>query len=302
MQENTYTYLPPETLDTLKNVEFVARSLVEGAMLGLHRSPYRGFSSEFAEYRKYSPGDSIRYIDWKTYARSDRYYIKCFNEETNLKSYMLLDTSNSMAMSGADKAKSPAKFNYACYLAAAFMYLAHKQRDAFSLITWSDKPGDFTGCSNSLSHLGSMLRQLEALKPGGISNAAASLAKIAEHIPRRSLVLVFSDFLEQGTDFLRSLHQLTFKQCEVILFQILNGDELAFPYKGLIKFQDLETGETMELEGEACQTPYLAALAKYNSEIKGFCDQHKIAFETLSTETPFERALAAYFSKREVLF
>ena len=143
---------------------------------------------------------------------------------------------------------------------------------------------------------------MEALKPGGISNAAASLAKIAEHIPRRSLVLVFSDFLEQGTDFLRSLHQLTFKQCEVILFQILNGDELAFPYKGLIKFQDLETGETMELEGEACQTPYLAALAKYNSEIKGFCDQHKIAFETLSTETPFERALAAYFSKREVLF
>ena len=94
MQENTYTYLPPETLDTLKNVEFVARSLVEGAMLGLHRSPYRGFSSEFAEYRKYSPGDSIRYIDWKTYARSDRYYIKCFNEETNLKSYILLDTSS----------------------------------------------------------------------------------------------------------------------------------------------------------------------------------------------------------------
>ena len=103
-------------------------------------------------------------------------------------------------------------------------------------------------------------------------------------------------------EFLRSLHQLTFKQCEVILFQILNGDELAFPYKGLIKFQDLETGETIELEGEACREQYLQALEKYNSEIKNFCDQHKIAFETFSTETPFERALAAYFSKREVLF
>ena len=302
MQENSYTYLPPETLDTLKNVEFVARSLVEGAMLGLHRSPYRGFSSEFAEYRKYSPGDNVKYIDWKTYARSDRYYIKCFNEETNLNSYILLDTSGSMAMAGAAKAKCPAKFNYACYLAAAFMYLAHKQRDAFSLLTWSEKPGEFTGCSNSLSHLGTMLKHLEALKPSGISNAAFSLSKIAEHIPRRSLVLVFSDFLEHGTDFLRSLHQLTFKQCEVILFQILNADELAFPYKGLIKFQDLETGETMELEGEACREQYLSALEKYNSEIKGFCDQHRIAFEKLTTEAPFERALAAYFSKREVLF
>jgi len=299
--ESNYTYLPPETLDTLRNIEFVARSLVEGAMLGLHRSPYRGFSSEFAEYRKYSPGDSVKYIDWKTYARSDRYYIKCFNEETNLKCYVLLDTSNSMAMSGGG-ANGIAKFNYACYLAAAFMYLSHKQRDAFSLITWNNRPGDFTACSNSLSHLGASLKRLEALRPGGISNAAASLAKIAEQIPRRSLVLVFSDFLERDTAFLRSLHQLTFKQCEVILFQVLNGDELGFPYKGLIKFQDLETGETMELEGEACRAQYLAALEKYNSEIKGFCEQHRISFETLSTETPFERALAAYFSKREVLF
>ena len=302
MREHHQTYLPPETLDTLRNVEFVARSLVEGGMLGLHRSPYRGFSSEFAEYRKYSPGDSVKYIDWKTYARSDRYYIKCFNEETNLNCFILLDTSNSMAMAAADAPPTPAKFNYACYLAAAFMYLAHKQRDAFSLLTWSNEPGDFTGCSNSTTHLAQCLSRLEALKPAGISNAAASLAKLAEQIPRRSLVLVFSDFLERGTDFLRSLHQLTFKQCEVILFQVLNGDERKFPYRGLIQFQDMETGETMELEGEACREHYLAELQKYNAEIKAFCDQHKIAFETLTTETPFERALAAYFSKREVLF
>ena len=226
MSDSRYTYLPPETLESLKHIELVARSLVEGGMLGLHRSPYRGFSSEFAEYRKYSPGDSVKYIDWKTYARSDRYYIKCFEEETNLHSYILLDTSGSMAMSGSDGRQSPAKFHYACYFAAAFMYLAHQQRDAHALFTWSDAPGEFTGCSNSITHLSSNLRRLESLKAEGVSNAAFSLARIAERIPRRSLVIVFSDFLERNSNFLRSLHQLTFKHCEVILFQILNEDEL----------------------------------------------------------------------------
>ena len=302
MPEIHQTYLPSETLDTLRNIEFVARYLVEGGMLGLHRSPYRGFSSEFAEYRKYTPGDSVKYIDWKTYARSDRYYIKCFNEETNLKCHILLDTSNSMAMASEDSPPTPAKFNYACYLAAAFMYLAHKQRDAFSLQTWSDIPSEFTGCSNSSAHLAECLQRLETLTPAGLSNTAACLAKIAELIPRRSLVIIFSDFLGNGTEFLRSLHQLNFKQCEVILFQILNADEIRFPYQGLVQFQDMETGQTMELEGDACREHYLNELRKYNAQIKEFCDCHKIAFETLSTETPFERALAAYFSKREVLF
>ena len=302
MPDRQYTYLSPETLDTLKHIELIARSLVEGGMLGLHRSPYRGFSSEFAEYRKYSPGDSVKYIDWKTYARSDRYYIKCFEEETNLHSYILLDTSGSMAMSGADGRRSPAKFHYACCFAAAFLYLAHQQRDAHGLFTWSDVPGEFTGCSNSATHLASSLRRLESLKPEGVSNAAYSLARIAERIPRRSLVIVFSDFLERNSDFLRPLHLLTFKQCEVILFQILNEDELQFPYRGLIRFQDMETGEAMELESEACREYYLKALRNYNAELKQFCDQYKITFETLTTADPFERALAAYFSKREVLF
>ncbi len=302
MPDSRYTYLPPETLDSLKHIELIARSLVEGGMLGLHRSPYRGFSSEFAEYRKYSPGDSVKYIDWKTYARSDRYYIKCFEEETNLHSYILLDTSGSMAMSAADGRRSPAKFHYACYFAAAFMYLAHQQRDAHGLFTWSDVPGPFSGCSNSVSHLAANLRHLESLKPEGVSNATFSLGQIADRIPRRSLVIVFSDFLERNSDFLRSLHQLTFKHCEVILFQILNEDELRFPYRGLIRFQDMETGEAMELESEACREYYLEALRNYNAELKNFCDQYKITFETLTTADPFERALAAYFSKREVLF
>ncbi|MHB9139075.1 MAG: DUF58 domain-containing protein [Victivallaceae bacterium] len=300
MARSQYKYLPPETLDSLKNIELVAKTLVDGGMLGLHRSPYHGFSSEFAEYRKYSPGDSIKYIDWKTYARSDRYYIKRFEEETNLRSYILLDKSGSMGMESGRPV--PVKFNYACYMAAAFMYLMHQQRDSFGLFTYNDQIRDAAECKCSRSHLIAMLKVLENLKPEGKSESGVCLKRIAEQIPQRSMVIIFSDFFDQDQDFLKSLHHLTFKRCEVILFQALNDEELTFPYKGLVQFEDLETGETIDLESEACRDFFLAALNKYNAKLKNFCDSQRIAFETITVSTPFERALAAYFSKREAMF
>jgi uncharacterized protein (DUF58 family) len=299
MARNQFKYLPPETLDSLKHIELVARSLVEGGLLGLHRSPYHGFSSEFAEYRKYTPGDSVRHIDWKTFARSDRYYIKRFEEETNLRSFILLDKSGSMGM--PDRSV-PRKFNFACYLAAAFMYLMHQQRDAVGLYTYNDHVCDMVECKSSRSHLITLLKMLEGLEPEGISDAGGCLRRIAEHIPKRSLVILFSDFFDNDQEFLKSLHHLTFKKCEVILFQVLNDNELNFPYKGLVEFEDIETGRTIDLESEACRDFFMKALAKYNKNLKEFCDSQKIAFETLTTSTPFERALAAYFSKREAMF
>jgi uncharacterized protein (DUF58 family) len=300
MARSQYKYLPPETLDSLKNIELAAKTLVEGGMLGLHRSPYHGFSSEFAEYRKYSPGDSIKYIDWKTYARSDRYYIKRFEEETNLRSYIVLDKSGSMGMASGRPA--PVKFNYACYMAAAFMYLMHQQRDAFGLFTYNDKIIEATECKCSRSHLIKLLKLLERLSPEGRSDAGGCFRRIAEQIPQRSMVIIFSDFFDHEPEFLKSLHHLTFKKCEVILFQALNDEELKFPYKGLVQFEDLETGETIDLESEACKDFFLSALNKYNIKLKDFCDSQRISFETLTVSTPFERALAAYFSKREAMF
>ncbi|MFA6658876.1 MAG: DUF58 domain-containing protein [Victivallaceae bacterium] len=301
MNKTAYTYLPSSTLDSLKNIELVARSLVEGGMLGLHRSPYRGFSSEFSEYRKYSSGDDVRHIDWKTYARSDRHYIKCFEEDSNLNSYILLDTSNSMTMQN-DGAESPAKFNYACYLAAAFMYLAHKQHDAFGLYTWAEQVDNFEGCSNSLSHLTSQLKRLEKLKPGGESDSEKCLSRIAELIPQRSLVLIFSDFLDRNENFIKPLHHLDFKKCEVILFQVMTENELKFPYRGLVRFEDLETAENIEVESESCRSYYLEALRNYNHRLRMFTEHHRMVFETISTATPFESALLAYFSKRTAMY
>ncbi len=294
-----YTYLPASTPETLKNIELVARTLVEGGMLGLHRSPFRGFSSEFAEYRKYSPGDSVRYIDWKTYARSDRYYIKCFEEETNLNAFLLLDTSASMGMKDAKNA--PVKFNYACYLAGAFLYLMHQQRDASGLMTWSDTVGECSDCSNTAAHLMSCLKKLETLAPGGESNAGPCLEILAGRIPRRSLVLIFSDFLDRDTSFLKALNHLIFNRCEIVLFQILNEDERSFPYRGLVRFEDLETKNAMELDAEGVRNHYFRAFREYHSALADFCDAHRIALEPMSTAIPFERALAAYFTKREAL-
>jgi uncharacterized protein (DUF58 family) len=296
---NKFQYLPAETLDSLHNIEFVARSLVEGAMLGLHRSPYHGFSSEFAEYRKYSSGDSLKYLDWKVLARTDRYYIKRFEEETNLRSYIVLDQSASMGMSDS---AAPVKFNYTCYIAAAFMYLMHQQHDAAGLFTYSDKILESVECKSSRPHLMNLLKKLENLKPDGKSDAEHCLKLIAERVPKRSLVIIFSDFFDYKPDFLKALHHLTFKGCEVILFQVLNDMEKEFPYKGLVEFEDIETGDTIDLESSACRDYFLKELDKYNSGLKNFCNKRKIAFETLTTSTPFENALLAYFSKREELF
>ncbi|MDD5697682.1 MAG: DUF58 domain-containing protein [Victivallaceae bacterium] len=295
----TYQYLPPETLDSLRNIELVARHLVEGAMLGLHRSPYHGFSSEFAEYRKYTPGDSLKYLDWKVLARTDRYYLKRFEEETNLRSYIVLDQSASMGMSDS---AAPVKFNYACYLAAAFMYLMHQQHDGVGLFTYSDEIRAALDCKSSRTHLMDLLKLLENLRPSGRSDAEHCLKLIAERIPKRSLVIIFSDFFDYQPDFLAALHHLTFKGCEVILFQILNELEKKFPYKGLIEFEDIETGATIDLESAACRDYFLKELERYNAGLKNFCDARKIAFETLTTATAFEKALLAYFSKREELF
>lgn len=293
-----FHYLPPRVLDQLRNVEMVARGLVEGTLAGLHRSPYTGFSSEFSEYRKYVPGDAMKFLDWHVFAKTDRYYIKQFHEETNTRCYVLLDVSASMALGHG----SQRKFNYACYLAAAFLYLMQRQRDAVGLFTYAEQVRDYFPAKSSSSHLRQLLLHLEGLRPEGRSNAAASLARAAEAIPRRSLVLVFSDFFDPHPEFLHQLEHLRYNRSEVILFQVLDPLEADFPFKGLIEFEDLETGAIMEVESEDYRASYLAELARYSGQLKAACERMNVTLEGLSTATPFERALLAWFYRRERLF
>lgn len=295
-----FTYLPASALESLKGIKLVARSLVEGALLGLHRSPYHGFSSEFAGDRKYAPGDSIRYLDWKALARSGKYFIKEFEEESNLASYVILDSSGSMAM--ADPAGHTVKFNYACYLAAAFCYLMYRQHDASGLFVYSDEVTCASEARAGRANLTALLGRLETLVPAGPTRNGGCLKKIAGQMPRRSLAVVFSDFFMVDAEFEAALRLLRFKQCEVILFQVLNEAELEFPYRGRVELRDLESGQRLELEAEPVRASYLKRLGEHNRRLGKLCDSLHFMFETLSTSTPFERALAAYFAKREKLF
>lgn len=298
VHKQSFHYLPPSVLDTLRNVEMIARELVEGTLAGLHRSPYVGFSSEFSEYRKYVPGDPVKFLDWHVFAKTDRYYIKQFHEETNTRCYVLLDVSNSMALGAAGQQK----FNYCCYLAAAFMYLVQRQRDAVGLFTYSDAVQEYFPAKGSYSNLRNLLSHLEGLEPTGPSQAAKCFHRIAEEIPRRSLVLIFSDFFDLEPGFLQSLEHFRFNQSEVILFQVLDSLERDFPFQGLVEFEDKETGEIIEVESADYRDSYLGALGSYNAELKANCDRMQVSFEALDTATPFERALLAYFYKREKLF
>lgn len=292
------TLLTPRTLDALNNLELVARAMVEGSLTGLHRSPYHGFSSEFSEYRKYCPGDAVKHVDWVAYAKTDRYYVKQFEDETNTRTYIVLDRSGSMGL-GSGNAH---KFHYACYLAAAFIYLMHRQKDAVGLFTYSDSIQSYFPPKTSRLHMLSLLSHLETLAPAGQSDAGPCFRRIAEEVHRRSLVLVFSDFFDRDPEFVNSLRQFQHKNCEVLLFQVLDPLETRFPFRGLIEFRDLETGESLEVESDDCRAAYLEDLDRYLADMKRFCGRMNTGFETLNTATPFERALLAYFHKRERLY
>jgi len=292
------TLLTPHTLDTLKNLELVARAMVEGTLTGLHRSPYHGFSSEFSEYRKYCPGDAVKHVDWVAYAKTDRYYVKQYEDETNTRAYVVIDRSGSMGLGGANAHK----FHYACYLAAAFTYLMQRQKDAVGLFTYTDKIQSYFPAKNSRLHMLAILAHLEGLVPEGRSDAAPCFHRIAEEVHRRSIVIVFSDFFDMNPSFINSLLHFQHKGCEVILFQVLAPAEKEFPFRGLIEFRDMETGECMEVESEDCREAYLADLETYIQNMKRVCGRMNMSFETLSTGTPFDRALLAYFHKRERMF
>lgn len=290
--------LSPRMLDSLKNLELVARAMVEGSLTGLHRSPYHGFSSEFSEYRKYCPGDAVKHVDWVAYAKTDRYYVKQYEDETNTRAYIVLDRSGSMALGAAKNHK----FNYACYLAAAFLYLMQRQKDAVGLFTYTDRIESYYPAKTSRMHMLSLLAHLESLVPTGRSQAAPCFHRIAEEVHRRSIVLIFSDFLDPDPDFIASLRHFQHKGCEVLLFQVLDPLETTFPFRGLIEFRDLETGECMEIESEDCRPLYLEAFNRAQQSLRRNSARMNMTFETLSTGTPFDRALLAYFHKRERFF
>jgi uncharacterized protein (DUF58 family) len=295
MQE-ALKYLQPKVVAQLANMELRARLVVEGFITGLHKSPYHGFSVEFTEHRPYMPGDEIRHIDWKAYGKTDRYYIKEFEEETNLKTYLILDASKSMDYASAGQLK---KIEYASYLAAALGYLMVEQRDAVGLTVYDEQVRTSLPPRATKLYLQQILRELEMLRPGNKTGTAQSLHEVAERIKRRGLIVVLSDLLDDPAQVMTALKHFRHRGNEVIVMQVLDPLERSFAFGTEAVFRDMETKEELLTQPWHIQTAYRESMHEFLDFYKRECRENAIDYVLLDTATPFDRALFEYLNKRK---
>ncbi len=288
-------YLKPEVVSRLKNMHLRARLVVEGFITGLHRSPYHGFSVEFSEYRQYMPGDEIRHIDWKVYGKTNRYYIKQFEEETNLKSYLLLDASGSMGYSS----HSITKLEYASYLAAALTYLMIEQRDAVGLVTFDEKIRKYLPPRSIKSYLPQILRELENIKCSEITDVANTLHEMAERIHRRGLIIILSDLYDEPENVISGIKHFRHKKHEVIVFHILDPMEINFNFNRNALFQDMETGEKLTTQPWHIKAEYQKRVKQFIENYKRQCRLNQVDYVPLDTSQDFNYALMEYLIKRK---
>jgi len=290
-------FLVPEVLAKLKRIDLKARLVVEGFLAGLHRSPFKGFSQEFAEYRSYMRGDEPKRIDWKVYAKTDRYFIREYEEETNLKAYILIDASGSMKYA-SDKVT---KLEYASYLAASLAYLLIKQRDSVGLVTFTSKLDSYIPPRSTPAHLSVLLRTIDKLRPGGDTNLAYTFHQLAEKIKRRGLVIILSDLFDDKENVVSALRHFRHRKHEVLVFHILDKNELEFSFAQPLILKDLETSKEITLDPRPIRKEYQKTLKEFFSDFKRKCREHLIDYHQITTNIPLDRALFEYLEKRSRL-
>ena len=295
-ESSGYRYLRPETVARLKNLSLTARSVVEGSVGGLHKSPYHGFSVEFAEHREYVPGDNIRYLDWLALARTDRYFVKQFDEETNLRCTILLDTSASM---GYASSGGVSKLEYGCFLAASLAYLLVRQQDSVGLVTFDNEIRHNIPPRGSETHLNVLLRRLEEVSPGEITRVGGIFHNLASTLKRRGLIIILSDLYDDPKEVMRGLRHFRHKRHEVILFHLFDPAELAFPFDRLTQFIDLETTERLQVDPRYVRDEYLAQIEAFINGYKRDCSEGHIEYVVTDTSVPYDRMLTEYLGRRK---
>ena len=295
MPTDSSRHLTPELLSKLQNLSIKARYVVEGFMTGLHKSPYHGFSVEFSEHRPYEIGDEVRHIDWKLWSKTNKYFVKQFEEETNLKANIILDQSNSMDY-GSNQVS---KFDYAKLLAASFAYILIKQQDAVGLALFNETINKLIPPRSVPSHLNILLSQMEAATPSDKTNIANALHYSAEGITKRGLVIVISDLMDDTDQIINGLRHLRHKGHEVIVFHIIDHDEATFDFKERIKFIDNETGEEITTDPWHISKDYIKLFKHYCKTLKHGCGQNKIEYIPLQTNQPLDIALTELLLKRK---
>ncbi len=291
---NELRYLDPVVVARIGSMELRARTVVEGFLIGLHRSPYKGVSVEFSEYRQYIPGDAVSLIDWKVYARSDRYYVKKFDEETNLECHLLLDVSGSMGF----RSTGVTKHEYGSFLAASLAYLMNRQHDAVGLMAFADQVVTHHPPSARADHLRRLLLELDRLEPRDRSSVSRPLSQLAEALSRRGMVVLMSDLLDDPEQVIAGLRHLRCRGTDVVVFHLLDPAELAFPFERATRFQDLETDEEMTVVPAEIRAHYLR-------DIKGLVARYEKALKLVGidyclvdTSRPLDFALRSYLDAR----
>jgi uncharacterized protein (DUF58 family) len=295
MADGEKNYFDPKVLAGIANLYLRARWVVEGMMSGIHRSRAKGFSVEFEEHREYSPGDEIRRIDWKALGKFDRYFIKEYEDETNLRAYLLLDASASMSYAS----DGITKFDYACTLTASLAYLILRQQDAAGVVTFSNRIENFIPPRAKRDYLTQILHALENRGPGGETDVGRILDDIAGQIKRRGLIVLVSDLLDEPAAILKGLRQFRFKGNDVIVFHLLDPAELTLPFDGNILFEDLEAASLQVVtDPRAIRSTYQQVVQEFINDMRKQCHDNAIDYQLISTATPLDQALASYLSWR----
>jgi len=292
-------YLKPEVIRTVSRLDLRARFIVEGFLSGLHASPFHGFSVEFSEHRRYAQGDDLKDLDWLVYARTDRFYVKKYQAETNITGFLLMDLSESMAYTYRQELT---KFDYAVCLAAALAYLMIHQQDPVGLMTFDEKIRQCLPPRSKRTQLGNILAVLSKAKPAGPTEIARNLRSIAAMIKHRSLVMLFSDLLADTSPVLETLKQLRYRGHDVIVFHILDEAEVKFPFQGLVDFREPETGESLLVDADGMRSDYLDAVGELQQTFRRECFSTGIDYVPLDTSMPFDKALVEYLSQRQARF
>jgi uncharacterized protein (DUF58 family) len=296
MAANDKNYFDPKVLAGISNLALRARWVVEGLLSGVHKSRAKGFSVEFEEHREYAPGDEIRRIDWKAFGKFDRYFIKEYEDETNLRAYLLLDGSASMNYAS----DGITKFDYGCTLTASLAYLILKQQDAAGVVTFSNRIESFVPPRAKRDYLMQILHALENRGPAGETNVGKILDELAGQIKRRGLIILVSDLLDEPEQVIKGLRQFRFKGNDVIVFHLLDPAEMELPFEGNVLFEDLEAANLEVItDPRAIRATYQQVVREFITEMRKQCHDNAIDYQLISTATPLDQALASYLSWRD---
>ena len=294
---SSLSLLDPRALARISRMELVARQVMDGYVQGMHRSPHIGFALDFAQHRPYVPGDDIKRIDWRVYAKADRYYIKQYEVSTNLRAHVVLDASGSMAYRGANDAMS--KFRYAQFVAACLSYLVLHQQDSAGLVTFDTAVRQFIPAKSNATHLMRLLRTLDETRAEKESGIAPILHEVAERVPRRGMVIIVSDLFDKADALVEAMHHLRHRRHEVLLLQVMADDELAFPFRKWSLFENLErAGDRTRLDPAMMRAAYLENVSRHLKTIRDAAGKLNLSHVLLNTSQPFDAALMNYLAAR----